>query len=56
MTSELKKIVDKLTPKTYKELKTVVRQVMVNIYAESDAFLPCMATLKKLLQLRIFID
>lgn len=56
MTSELKKIVDKLSPKTYTELRGVVRQVLVNIYAESEAFLPCMATIKKFLHLRIFID
>lgn len=29
---------------------------MVNIYSESEAFMSCMATLKKLLQLRIFLD
>jgi hypothetical protein len=33
MTSEIKKIVDKLSPKAYHELRGVVRQVMVNIYS-----------------------
>lgn len=56
MTSEIKKIVDKLSPKAYHELRGVVRQVMINIYCESEAFMSCMATLKKLLQLRIFLD
>jgi hypothetical protein len=56
MTSELKKIVDKLTRKAYKELRGVVRQVLVNIYSESEAFLPCLATIKKFLHLRIFVD
>ena len=35
MTSELKKVVDKLSTKAYTELRGVVRQVIVNIYAES---------------------
>jgi hypothetical protein len=56
MTSEIKKIADKLSPKAYKELRGVIRQIMVNIYSESEAVMSCMATLKKLLQLRIFLD
>ena len=35
MASELKKVVDRLSQKAYTELRGVVRQVMVNIYAES---------------------
>lgn len=56
MTSELKKIVDKLSIKAYTELRGVVRQVIVNIYAESETFGPSLGTLKKLMHLRIFID
>lgn len=56
MTSELKKIVDKLSIKTYTHLRGVVRQLLVNIYSESEAFLPAMATMKKFLHLRIFLD
>ena len=56
MASEIKKIADKLSPRAYQELRGVVRQLIVNIYCESDAFISCMATLKKLLQLRIFLD
>ena len=37
-------------------LRMVVRQVIINIYTESEALVPCMATLKKLIQLRIFLD
>ena len=33
-----------------------MQQVIVNINCESDAFMSCMATLKKLLQLRIFLE
>lgn len=35
MTSEIKKIVDKLSPKAYQALRGVVRQIIVNIYSES---------------------
>lgn len=37
-------------------LRGIVRQVLVNLYSESEAFLPCMATMKKFLHLRIFKD
>jgi hypothetical protein len=33
MASELKKIIDKLTPRVYLELRRVVRHLMVNIYS-----------------------
>jgi hypothetical protein len=33
MTSEIKKISDKLSPNAYRELKGVVRQVFVNFYS-----------------------
>ena len=33
MTSEIKKIVDKLSPKAYQQLRGVVRQLLVNVYA-----------------------
>lgn len=33
MASEIKKVVHKLSPKAYKELRGVMRQVLVNIYA-----------------------
>ena len=56
MASELKKITDKLSVKAYKELRGLFQQVFTNIYAESDALMSCMATLKKLFQLRIFPD
>lgn len=54
MASEIKKVADRLSPAAYLELRGVVRQVLVNVCAETEAFPACMATLRKLLQLRIF--
>lgn len=56
MTSELKKISDRLSVKAYTELRGLMRQVIVNIYAESETFGPSLGTLRKLIHLRIFVD
>lgn len=56
MASEIKKITDKLSPELYSKLRSLVRQIMSNIFCESDAFSTCMVSVKKLILLRIFVD